>query len=178
MTDYLGAHMSISGGVATAVERAVSIGCTTFQLFVKNNNRWKGTPLSESDAATYKELVSKARMRSVVAHGTFLVNLCASNKSFLKNSRATFKDELDRCEKLGVEFLNFHPGAHMGEGEQQGIDLIAESLNLIHSETHGYKVKTVLETTAGQGTNLGYRFEQLRSIIDKVEEKERISGRS
>lgn len=171
----LGAHMSIAGGVATAVERAVSIGCTTFQLFVKNNTMWKGAPLTETDVTTYKELLSKARMGPIIAHGTFLVNLCAQNKSFLEKSRTTLKDELDRCERLGIEYLNFHPGSHMGAGEKEGIKRIAESINLLHAQTPGYRVKTVLETTAGQGTALGYRFEQLRSIIDLIDERQRMA---
>ncbi len=171
----LGAHMSIVGGVSTAVERAVSIGCTTFQLFVKNNTMWKGAPLTEKDVATYKELLSKARMGPIIAHGTFLVNLCAKNRSFLEKSRVTLKDELNRCERLGIEYLNFHPGSHMGVGEAEGIRQIAESINLIHKQTPGYRVKTVLETTAGQGTAVGYRFEQIRSIIDLVEEQHRMA---
>jgi len=171
----LGAHMSIAGGMPAAVERAVSIGCTTFQLFVKNNTRWKGIPLSDKEVATYKELLTKARMGPVVAHSTFLVNLCAVNKSYLEKSRGTLKDEFDRCERLGIDYLNFHPGSHMGTGEKEGIKRIAESINLLHALTPGYKVKTVLETTAGQGTAVGYRFEQLRSIIDLVEEQERMA---
>lgn len=167
--------MSIAGGVATAVERAVSIGCTTFQLFVKNNTMWKGAPLTDKDVATYKELLSKARIGPVVAHSTFLVNLCAVNKSYLEKSRATLKDEFDRCERLGIEYLNFHPGSHMGAGEKAGIERIADSVNLLHLLTPGYKVKTVLETTAGQGTAVGYRFEQLRSIIDLVEKRDRMA---
>lgn len=174
-TALLGAHMSIAGGISSAVERAVSIGCTTFQLFVKNNNRWQGKRLSDRDVATYKELLSKARIGPVVAHGTFLVNLCAVNPSYLSKSRATMKDELDRCEILGVEYFNFHPGSHMGAGDRDGIDRISESINIVHELTPGYRVKTVLETTAGQGTVLGHRFEQLRAIIDRVEEKDRMA---
>lgn len=171
----LGAHMSIAGGVATAVERAISIGCTTFQLFVKNNTRWKGAPLTDKEVTTYKELLTKARIGPVVAHSTFLINLCAVNESYLTKSRATLKDELDRCEQLGIEYLNFHPGSHMGAGEKRGVEQIAKSINHVHALTPGYKVKTVLETTAGQGTALGHRFEELRSIIDLVEEQERMA---
>ncbi len=171
----LGAHMSIEGGVHTAVERAASIGCTTMQIFVKNNNRWKGPPIGEEDASTYKALLTKARIGPVVAHSGYLINLCTTNKVFLQKSRAAFKDELERAEMLGVEYLNFHPGAHMGAGEEEGINLIAESLNIVHAETKGYRVKSVLEGTAGQGTVVGYRFEQLKAIIDLVEEKDRMA---
>ncbi len=171
----LGAHMSIAGGVPTAVERAKRIGCTTMQMFVKNNNQWRGKPLTVEDASTYKKLLSESRIGPVVVHDTYLINLCAVNKDILQKSRIALKDEMDRCEMLGVEYLNFYPGAHMGAGEEDGIKRIAESLNLIHDQTKGYRVKSVLETTAGQGTAIGYRFEQLREIIDLVEQRDRMA---
>src|SRR3989337_3144327 len=110
------------------------------------------------------------------AHSTVLVNLCAVNKSYLEKSRGTLKDEFDRCERLGIEYLNFHPGSHMGAGEKEGIKRIAESINLLHAQTPGYRVKTVLETTAGQGTALGDPVEQLRSLIDLFSGRERKAG--
>ncbi|RPI04579.1 MAG: deoxyribonuclease IV [Ignavibacteriae bacterium] len=171
----LGAHMSIAGGIHTAVERALSIGCTTMQVFVKNNNQWQGKPLTDIDVSTYKELQAKSNIHPVMAHDTYLINLCAVNKEILEKSRKTLKDEFERCEQLGIEYLNFHPGSHMGQGELAGIELIAESLNLIHEQTKEFKVKSVLETTAGQGTAMGHRFEQLRAIIDRVEEKDRMA---
>jgi deoxyribonuclease IV len=171
----LGAHMSIAGGVHTAVERGISIGCTTMQMFVKNNNQWRGKELSDEDIATYKKLLRESSIGPVVVHDTYLINLCAADKQILRKSRAALKDELDRCEVLGVEYLNFHPGSHVGAGEEEGIKRIAESLNIIHEETKGYRVKSVLETTAGQGTAIGYRFEQLREIIDMVAEPDRMA---
>lgn len=170
----LGAHMSIAGGVHTALERGNRIGCTAIQMFVKNNNQWRGKPLTKNDVATYKDLLSKSSITKIVVHDTYLINLCSKHKIVLRKSRAALKDELERCEMLGVHYLNFHPGAHLGQGERVGIDLIAESLNIIHEQTKGYNVKSVIETTAGQGTTLGYRFEQIRSIIDNVEEKDRM----
>ncbi len=174
-TILLGAHMSIAGGVPTAVERAMKIGCTTMQMFVKNNTQWKGKPLSEDDISTYKKLLSESSIDPVVVHDTYLINLAATDKRILQKSRAALKDELDRAEALGVAYLNFHPGSHIGAGEREGIKRIAESLNIIHEQTQGYNVKSVLETTAGQGTAIGYRFEQLRAIIDGVDEKERMA---
>lgn len=171
----LGAHMSNAGGVHKAVERGISIGCTTMQLFVKNNVQWSAKPLAENDLASYKKLLSESNIGPVVVHDTYLINLCAKDQTILKKSRAALKDEFDRAEQLGVEYLNFHPGAHMGQGEREGIKLIAESLNLIHEQTRGYRVKSVLEATAGQGSALGYRFEQLQQIIELVEEKERMA---
>lgn len=167
--------MSIAGGVHTAVERGNRIGCTAIQMFVKNNNQWRGKPLTEKDIATYKDLLSKSSIGPVVVHDTYLINLCANDKIILRKSRVALKDELDRCEMLGVPYLNFHPGAHVGQGEDDGIKIIAESLNIIHEQTKGYRVRSVIETTAGQGTSIGYRFEQLRKIIDTVEDKERMA---
>ncbi|MBI3110570.1 MAG: deoxyribonuclease IV [Ignavibacteriales bacterium] len=174
-TLLLGAHMSIAGGVATAVERGQRIGCTTMQMFVKNNNQWKGKPLTDEDVSTYKKLLRESRIHPVVVHDTYLINLCAVDKEILKKSREALKDEFDRCEALGVQYLNFHPGAHMGAGEAEGIKRIAESLNVIHQRTPGYGVRSVIEATAGQGTAIGYRFEHLRKIIDLVEERERMA---
>lgn len=171
----LGAHMSIAGGVPTAIERGMRIGCTTMQMFVKNNNQWKGKPLTDEDVSTYKKLLRKSRIHPVVVHDTYLINLCAVDKEILKKSRDALKDELDRCETLGVQYLNFHPGAHLGAGEEEGIKRIAESLNIIHERTPGYGVRSVIEATAGQGTAIGYRFEHLRKIIDLVEERERMA---
>jgi len=171
----LGAHMSIAGGIHTAVERGNRIGCTAIQMFVKNNNQWHGKPLSEIDVSTYKELLSKSAIGPVVVHDTYLINLCAKDRSILKKSRAALKDELDRCELLGVPYLNFHPGAHVGRGEKEGIKRIAESLDIIHDQTKGYRVMSVIETTAGQGTAIGYTFEQIQSIIEVVGDRERVA---
>jgi len=171
----LGAHMSIAGGVHTALERGNRIGCTTIQMFVKNNNQWRGKPLSETDVSTYKDLLSKSSMGPVVVHDTYLINLCAKNRTILRKSRAALKDELERCELLAVPYLNFHPGAHVGQGERDGIEMIAESLNIIHEQTRGFAVKSVVETTAGQGTAIGYRFDHIRSIINLVDDRERMA---
>jgi deoxyribonuclease-4 len=167
--------MSIAGGVHCAVERAVSIGCTTMQMFVKNNNQWRGKELTANDIATYKKLLRESSVGPVVVHDAYLINLCSTNGDILRKSREALKDELNRCEMLDVEYLNFHPGSHLGAGEEDGIKRIAESLNLIHEQTAGYRVKSVMETTAGQGTAIGYRFEHLRRIIDLVEQPERMS---
>jgi deoxyribonuclease IV len=167
--------MSIAGGVHTAIERALKVGCTTLQLFVKNNNRWTGKPLSDDEVDAYRKVHDSAPLGPIAAHDTYLINLCAVDGEILKKSRETLKEEFDRCERLGIDYLNFHPGSHMGAGEASGIERIAESLNRIHEQTRGYGVKSVLETTAGQGTAIGYRFEHLREIIERVEEKDRMA---
>jgi deoxyribonuclease IV len=171
----IGAHESISGGVYTAFERAESVGCATLQVFTKSSNQWYAKPLSDEDIANYKSAASKSTIKPVVAHDSYLINLCAVNPDILKKSRESFTDELRRCEALGIPYLNFHPGGHVGRGEKEGIKYIIESLNLAHDQTKGYKVKSVLETTAGQGTTLGYRFEQLREIIDGVDDSKRMA---
>jgi deoxyribonuclease-4 len=145
------------------------------QIFVKNANTWTAKPLGSGDVDHYLAAAAHAGVSPVVAHAAYLINLCAANPSVLLKSRTAYEDELRRCDALGVTALVFHPGAHVGAGEAAGIQLIAESINVIHERTPGVKVLTTLETTAGQGTALGYRFEQLRAIIDNVEQKERMA---
>lgn len=166
--------MSISGGIHTAFDRGLAVGCTTMQVFTKSNTQWIAKPLTEEDIRNYKIHEQKSRIHPIVAHDCYLINLCAGDLTILRKSREAFRDELERCELLGIPYLVFHPGAHMGRGETEGIKLIAGSLNLIHEQTRGCTVKSVIETTAGQGTTVGYRFEHLREIIDQVEEKDRI----
>lgn len=170
----LGAHMSIGGGVHTAFERGKLVGCTTMQIFSKNNNQWKGKPLTDPDIINYKNEAKKTNIRPVVVHSSYLINLCAKDKSTLEKSRESFLDELNRCRLLGIPYFVFHPGSHVGQGEQTGLEIIAESLNMLHERTKGYRVKSVVEVTAGQGSNLGYRFEQIRSLIDMIENKKRM----
>ena len=175
MNLLLGAHMSISGGIHTAVDRATSIGCTALQVFTKNNNQWNAKPLSDDDIQNYKRKIADASIAPVVAHDSYLINLCATNPDILKKSRAALIDELMRCEQLGIQLLNFHPGAHGGAGEDEGIKKIIESLNIAHNETKGFNVLSVVEATAGQGTAIGYTFEHLEKIISGVDEPKRMA---
>ncbi|MBM2840747.1 MAG: putative endonuclease 4 [Bacteroidetes bacterium] len=171
----LGAHMSINGGVHTAFARGLSVGCTTMQVFNKNNNRWNAPRLSNEDIQNYKREEVKARISPVVSHAAYLINLCATNENTLQQSRKAFLDELNRCEALEIVALIFHPGAHLGAGEDEGIKRIAESLNVIHEQAKGNPVLSTLESTAGQGSAIGYRFEHLRSIIDLVDDEQRMA---
>ncbi len=171
----LGSHMSTVGGVHTAFARGMGIGCTTMQVFVKNNNQWRGKPVTADDVTNYKTVEAKSTISPVVAHAAYLINLCATNLPTLENSRIAFADELRRCDSFGVQALIFHPGAHVGAGEADGIKRIAESLNVVHDATQGVRVLSTLETTAGQGTAIGYRFEQLRAIIDIVDDAKRMA---
>jgi deoxyribonuclease IV len=175
MKQLLGAHTSISGGVSNAVDLASKLNFTAMQIFSKNNNRWKSKPLDKKEVESFKSKLSQSKIKFVVVHDSYLINLCASDKEILKKSREAFIDELYRCELLEIPYLNFHPGAHGGKGEDEGIELIAESLNIAHEKTKNYKVSSMLELTAGQGTAIGYKFEQIKKIINLVEDKKRMS---
>jgi len=175
LTLLLGAHTSIQGGVAESIPLAEKLKFTAMQIFTKNNNRWFANPLNEKEIDLFKSRFENSNIKFIVAHDCYLINLCAKDKEILNKSRTAFIDELERCELLGIPYLNFHPGSHGGMGEEDGIKLIAESLNIAHQKTKRYKVSSMLETTAGQGTAIGYRFEQLRKIIDLVENKERMT---
>jgi len=171
----LGAHESIAGGIHLAVERAESIGATALQVFTKNSNRWESAPLTAEDAENYKTAISKSTIRSVISHDSYLINLCAVDPAILEKSRKALVDEIRRCETLGIGMLNFHPGAHMGAGVEEGIRLIAESLDLVHAETRGCGVLSVVETTAGQGSTLGRSFEEIAAIIAAVKDRDRMA---
>ncbi|MCK9212211.1 MAG: deoxyribonuclease IV [Ignavibacteriaceae bacterium] len=173
-THLLGAHTSTQGGVSAAITLAEKLNFTAIQIFTKNNNQWKGKVLTQSEADEFKRKLAASAIKVVVSHDSYLINLCSSKPELLEKSREAFIDELERCEMLGIPYLNFHPGAHGGMGEDEGIKLIAESLNLAHQKTKNYKVKSMLEATAGQGTAIGYTFEHLKKIIGLVDEKERM----
>jgi deoxyribonuclease-4 len=170
----LGSHMSIAGGVHTAFERGMRCGCSTMQVFVKNGNQWSARAPAQPDIDLYNAAASASSIAPVVAHASYLINLCATSSVTLHRSRDAYCDELQRCTAFGIAALIFHPGAHMGAGEDEGIRRIADSLNGIHERTPGVSTLTTLECTAGQGTALGYRFEHLRKIIDGVEQRKRM----
>jgi deoxyribonuclease-4 len=175
MNHLLGAHTFVSGGPASAIDIAKKLGFTAIQIFTKNNNQYFARDLTEKEIAEFHDKLTKSRIKFVAAHDSYLINLCSKDPEGLKKSRASFIKELERCEQLGIPQLNFHPGAHSGQGEEDGLKLIAESLNYAHEQTKGFMTKSMLETTAGQGTALGYRFEQLKKIIDMIDEPERMS---
>lgn len=175
MKQLLGAHTSTAGGVSKSVERAEKLGFTAMQIFTKNNNRWFANPLDEEEIKRFKDKLKKSDIKFVVSHDSYLINLCASNNEILEKSRNALADELERCELLEIPYLNFHPGSHTGRGEEDGLKVIAESLNIVHEKTKDFKVGSMLELTAGQGTALGYRFEHIAKIIELVEDKVRLS---
>jgi deoxyribonuclease IV len=174
MKHLIGAHVFVEGGVDSAITKATEFGFSAIQIFTRNNNRWASKALSEKEISAFKEKRKKSPVEVIVSHDSYLINLCAQNEEILEKSRNAFVDELERCEILEIPYLNFHPGAHGGKGEDEGIKLIAESLNLAHVKTKNFKVKSMLEATAGQGTAIGYKFEHLKKIIDLVDQKERM----
>mgnify|MGYP000608396677 FL=1 len=172
---YIGAHVSASGGVYKAVANAVAIGANAFALFTKNQMRWTDTPLAEKDIEKFKEECNKHGFSpyQILPHDSYLINLGSPKADGLQKSREAFLDEMNRCEQLGLVYLNFHPGSTLKEvSVDECLKTIAESINIALDKTNG--VTAVIENTAGQGSNLGYEFEHLAAIIDKVEDKSRV----
>ena len=170
----LGAHESISGGLYKAFDRARSVGCETLQIFVKSNRSWAVKPLTEEDIARFKAKAEETGIQPVVAHTSYLLNLGTPDDTLWKRSRDTLIVELERCEALGVPYLVLHPGSHVGTGEEVGLAQVAQALGEVHAATPGFQAQILLETTAGQGTNLGYRFEHLGWLLEHTPTGERL----
>ncbi len=171
----IGAHVSVEGGVSNAPLNARAIGATAFALFTRNPSRWTSKAISAKEAEAFRVNCQECGFgpEAILPHDSYLINLGSPDAEKLEKSREAFLDELRRCEQLGLTMLNFHPGSHMREMEPDAcLDLIADSLNRLLEQTSG--VKAVIENTAGQGSNLGYRFEQIARIIDHVEDKTRV----
>lgn len=172
---YIGAHVSTQSGVAEAPLRAGEIGARSFALFTRNPSRWKSPSIKAADAELFKSRCRDLGYEPshILPHDSYLINLGAPDSEKLEKSREAFLDEMNRCMQLGLTMLNFHPGSHLNAmTEDECLDLIADSINMALDKTSG--VKAVIENTAGQGTNLGYRFEHLARIIDRVEDKTRV----
>ncbi|MCP5107912.1 MAG: deoxyribonuclease IV [bacterium] len=172
---YVGAHVSASGGVYNAPLNAKKIGAKAFALFTRNQRQWKSKPLTEDEIIKFEEYCRKENYSAdvIMPHGSYLVNLGAPEEDALEKSRAAFNDEMKRCEMLGLKLLNFHPGSHKKKmSDEECLEVVAESVNLSLAVTKG--VTAVIENTAGQGGNVGYRFEHLAAMIEMVEDKSRI----
>lgn len=172
---YIGAHVSTSGGVENAPINAHNIGAKAFALFTKNQRQWRSKPFTTENINNFKSNCEKYgyKPEHILPHDSYLINLGHPEKEGLEKSRNAFLDEMQRCEQLGLDRLNFHPGSHLKRIEvEKCLTTIAESLNIALDKTKG--VTCVIENTAGQGTNLGYEFEQIRFIIDLVEDKSRV----
>ncbi len=170
----LGAHESIGGGLHKAFDRAQSVGCETLQIFVKSNRSWAVKPLTEKDIERFKAKAEETGIQPVVAHTSYLLNLGTPDDTLWKRSRDTLIIELERCEALGVPYLVLHPGSHVGTGEEAGLARVAQALGEVHAATPGFRAQILLETTAGQGTNLGYRFEHLGWLLEHTPTGERM----
>ena len=172
---YLGAHVSAAGGADQAVLRAVEIGANGFALFTKNQRQWKGKPLTDEAIAAFKQACKTHGFgpEQILPHDSYLINLGHPEAAGLEKSRAAFLDEMQRCEQLGLTLLNFHPGSHLNKiSETDCLKRIADSINEALLASQG--VTAVIENTAGQGTNLGWRFEHLAEIIAYVDDKTRV----
>ena len=166
--------MSIGGGVHTAIERACSIGCTAMQIFVKNNMQWFARPLTRPEIGAFLKHTQRRELLSVFAHANYLINLAATNPQFHANSLRALSEELIRADQLKLPFLVLHPGAHLGAGEEAGLESIIESIDRVLSRIPKIKTRIALETTAGQGSCLGSKFEHLAYIISRVREPQRL----
>ena len=172
---YFGAHVSASGGADNAPANAHAIGATAFALFTKNQRQWVAKPLTAGEIDAFRKACDTYgyRPEQILPHDSYLINLGHPEKEALEKSRAAFLDEMQRCELLGLDRLNFHPGSHLQKiTEEESLDRIAESINIALDKTRG--VTAVIENTAGQGSNLGFRCEHLRYLIDRVEDKSRV----
>ena len=171
----LGAHMSIAGGVEQAVFRGQSIGCEAIAMFTKNNNQWKAKLLTHEDADRFNAALIETGIRPVVAHTSYLINLGSPDTTLWKKSMASMEDELARCELLGIPYLVLHPGSHMGKGLDYGLKRAAEAFNRIHAKFPNLNVMTLLEHTAGQGTNLCCTFEEIAQLRQMITQSKRVA---
>src|SRR5919108_1658170 len=169
-----GAHMSIAGGLHKAFARGETAGCDTLQIFSKNQQQWRARPLTEADIALFKAEQQRSGCAPIIVHDSYLINLASPDDELWEKSIASFAEELERCAALDIPYLVTHPGAHTGSGEEAGLQREADALNRLFAAGAGEGVTVLLETTAGQGTCLGYRFEHLARLIELVERQERL----
>ena len=172
---YIGAHVSAAGGVENAPANAHGIGATGFALFTKNQRQWVAAPLTAAQIDAFRTACDQYGYTpaQILPHDSYLINLGHPEREALEKSRAAFLDEMQRCEALGLDQLNFHPGSHLQKiSPERSLDLIAESINIALDKTRG--VTAVIENTAGQGSNLGFAFEHLAYLIERVEDKSRV----
>jgi len=172
---YIGAHVSASGGICNAILNAEAIGANAFALFTRNQRSWVSKPLATDEINSFRSLLAERGFEPqyVLPHDSYLINLGSPDEETLQKSRTAFLDEMKRAEQLGLTMLNFHPGSHLNKiSEEECLDQIAREINAALSQTKG--VTAVIENTAGQGTNLGWRFEHIRRIIDGIDDKSRV----
>ncbi len=173
MPDYLGAHMSIAGGLHRAIDRAIAAGCGVLQIFTRNSNQWKGKDLSEADVALFREKFAASGLREVVSHDIYLINLAAGSGEVRDKSLTAFRNELETCARLGIRKIVMHPGSHLADSPEAALARVSQAFDRLFQEVPQFQGRVLLETTAGQGTNLGRSFQELRTIIDGCRYPER-----
>ncbi len=169
-----GAHLSIAGGLFKAAEAAAELRCGTVQLFTKNASQWKAKPLAADEVSAFKAAVKAAKLKHPTAHDSYLINLAAPGDDLFRKSVDAFTDEVERAEALGLSYLVMHPGAHVGSGDEAGIARVVAGLDDVHRRTAGFKVKVLVEITAGQGTTLGWKFEHVGAIRSRLADPGRV----
>jgi len=172
--DLLGAHMSIAGGLHLALERGREAGCSAVQIFLKNQLQWKAKPYTEEEVRHFAAARKATGIRTVFAHSSYLINLAAQSSADWNRAVGAFHDELERAEALGLPFVIIHPGSHKGLGLEAGIRRIIEALNEVVSRTSGYRVRVLLENTAGGGATIGRTFEELAALLEGARTPERL----
>lgn len=170
----LGVHTSIAGGVKNGIAEAMRLGCQTLQIFTKNASQWAGKPFAAGEAEEFRKLLRKSRLKFPTAHDSYLINLASPDPTLWRKSVEGFIDEMIRAEALGLRYLVTHPGAHVGCGEEAGVASVARAIDETHSRCPDFRLKILLEVTAGQGSCLGHRFEHIAEIIRRVREPRRI----
>ncbi len=170
----LGAHMSIAGGIFNAVLHGKKATCDTIQIFTKSTNQWKARPLTDEEIKRFLEEQKTTGVTVACAHNSYLINFASPNDELYEKSFESMKDELERCDTLKIGNIVMHPGSHVGSGEEIGLRRIAGAINRLFETLPNGRTTICLESTAGQGSNLGYRFEHLAQIIDMVEDKSRM----
>jgi deoxyribonuclease-4 len=169
-----GAHMSVAGGCHNAVATARRHGCTALQIFTKNANQWSARGLTDDEVRAFRGALRGSGVRRTAAHDSYLINLASPDEALYRRSVEAFVDELGRAERLGLDYLVTHPGAHTGAGEEAGLARVAAALDEAHARCPGFRVRVLLETTAGQGSCLGHRFEHLARILGLVRDPDRL----
>jgi deoxyribonuclease-4 len=169
-----GAHLSVAGGLHNAVAAAVALRCDSLQIFTKNANVWAVDPLTGEEVAGFRRAAAGAELREIAAHDSYLINLASPDYALFRKSVGALATEMERAEALGLGYLVVHPGAHVGSGEEAGLDRVAAGLDEVHARCAGFTVRLLVETTAGQGTTLGRSFEQLAAIFDRAKDADRM----
>jgi deoxyribonuclease-4 len=170
----LGAHMSIAGGLEKALERGAALGCTAIQLFTKSNNQWAARAIDAGEARRFREALAATGLSHLVAHDSYLINLCSPDDALWRKSIDACALELERCALLGVPWLVIHPGAHMGSGEDAATRRMAEAIDAVHARVPRALASLAIETAAGQGTTIGFRFEHLAAVVAKTRDPDRV----